>query len=346
MPKVSVIIPCLNEAKFIGSCLDSVIGGGFSLDQLEIFVVDGNSEDGTAAIVDAYAARHPNVRRVNNPARNTPCALNLGIAHARGDIVIRLDAHAVYPPNYIDLLVQWLERSGADNVGGIWKTVAADGSAISRAIAIALSHPFGVGNSWFRIGASEPRWVETVPFGCYRREVFERIGVFDEELLRDQDDEFNYRLIKSGGRILLVPQIVSKYYARDSFAKLWRMYFQYGLFKPLVIRKIGAVVKVRHVIPALLVTTVLAGFALGLWAHPILFATMLIVALYASAAMLVAVGAGRRANGRLGLVPWLWLAFITIHLAYGCGFVCGVFKLAARRWRGGSAVEQWIPISR
>jgi glycosyltransferase involved in cell wall biosynthesis len=346
MPRVSVIIPCLDEAKFIGSCLDSVLGGEFPTEDLEVFVVDGESKDGTADVVDGYAARHTNVRRLNNPHRNTPCALNLGLAHASGDIVVRLDAHAVYPRNYIRLLVDWLERSGADNVGGIWETLPADARLISRAIAIALAHPFGVGNSWFRIGSSEPRWVETVPFGCYRREVFGRIGGFDEELLRDQDDEFNYRLIKNGGRILLVPQIVSRYYARDSLRKLWRMYFQYGLFKPLVIQKIGAMMRVRHVVPALMVISVLFGAVLGLWAPPLLLLTVLVLSLYAGAAMIGSMAAVRQAGAEPALVPRLWAAFVTIHWAYGMGFVCGLFKLATRRWRSGGSAAHWIAISR
>ena len=201
MPKVSVIIPCLNEAKFIGGCLDSVLSGEFPPRDMEILVVDGNSDDGTQRIIDEYAVRHGNVRRLLNARRNTPSALNIGLAHAWGGVIVRLDAHAVYPPDYIAKLLEWLDKSGADNVGGVWETVPAGPDPICRAIALALSHRFGVGNSLFRIGSGEPRWVETVPFGCYRREVFDRIGVFDEELLRDQDDEFNYRLLKHGERI-------------------------------------------------------------------------------------------------------------------------------------------------
>jgi glycosyltransferase involved in cell wall biosynthesis len=347
MPKVSVIIPCLNEAKFIGPCLDSVLSGEFPADDLEILVVDGNSEDGTGPIVDQYAARHPRVRRLANPRRNTPSALNIGLAHATGDVIVRLDAHALYPPGYIARLVDWLERSGADNVGGIWETMPAGTDRICRAIAVALSYPFGVGNSYFRIGSREPRWVETVPFGCYRREVFERIGVFDEELLRNQDDEFNYRLLKHGGRILLVPEIVSRYYARDSYQKLWRMYFQYGLFKPLVIAKIGAVVRVRHAIPALLVGSIGTGLLLGLWMRPFLAVSAALVALYILATLFAAAAAVRKDRAATpALLPWLCAAFATIHWAYGAGFICGIYKVAARRWRSGTPAAQWIQISR
>jgi glycosyltransferase involved in cell wall biosynthesis len=322
------------------------LGGEFPVGDMEILVVDGNSEDGTGAIVDGYAACYENVRRVPNPRRNTPSALNIGLAESRGDIIVRLDAHALYPPGYIAMLVEWLERSGADNVGGVWETVAAGTGRSSRAIAIALAHPFGVGNSYFRIGSRQPRWVETVPFGCYRRQVFERIGGFDEELLRNQDDEFNYRLRKHGGRILLVPQIVTRYYARDSYRRLWRMYYQYGLFKPLVIAKIGAVVRLRHALPVLFLGSVAATFLLGLWRRPLMAVSALLVLSYALAALLAALAAVRRAKAGISLVPWLWAAFVAIHWSYGLGFALGAGKLAVRQWRGAAAPAQWIPISR
>ena len=227
-PLISIIIPCRNEREFIGLCLDSIIGNDYPQELLEVLVVDGISEDGTTPILLDYSKRYPFVRVLKNYNKTTPSALNIGISVARGEIIMRMDAHNVYPLSYISDLVKWLEKSGADNVGGIWVTRPANGAPTAKAIAIGLSHPFGIGNAYFRIGTTEPRWVDTVPFGCYRREVFERIGMFDEELVRNQDDEFNHRLIKNGGRILLVPEIVSDYYARDSLSKLWRMYYQYG----------------------------------------------------------------------------------------------------------------------
>jgi glycosyltransferase involved in cell wall biosynthesis len=345
MPKVSLIIPCLNESRFIGDCLESVLRSDFESGDLEVLVVDGESDDGTARIIDSYADRFPRIRRLNNPRRNTPAALNVGLAHARGDIIVRLDAHAIYPSNYIPLLVQWLESSGADNVGGIWETLPADQRKISRAIAIALSHPFGVGNAYFRIGTQEPRWVDTVPFGCYRRQVFERIGSFDEELLRNQDDEFNYRLIKSGGRILLVPEISSKYFARDSYQRLWRMYFQYGLFKPLVIKKTGFIVRIRHLVPALFVMSLVFSAAIGLWIHPFLVFAVVMGACYAGAAMYASVTVSL-ARRDLVLVPWLWMAFATIHFAYGLGFLCGLCKLLTRKSGAVPTPAKWIAISR
>jgi hypothetical protein len=175
--------------------------------------------------------------------------------------------------------------------------------------------------------------------------VFERIGVFDEELLRNQDDEFNYRLVRSGGRILLVPEIRSQYFARDSYQRLWRMYFQYGLFKPLVIKKSGSVVRIRHLIPALFVICVVIGTLIGLWVHPFLVMPGAIVGLYAACALCASVTASRRSGDRL-LAPCLWMAFGTIHCAYGLGFLCGIYKMVMGRRRRAASTAQWIPISR
>jgi GT2 family glycosyltransferase len=157
-----------------------------------------------------------------------------------------MDAHATCPPHYISTLVRYLHSSGADNVGGLCRTYPANEGG---AVAAALSHPFGVGSSYFRIGTVAPRWVDTVPFGCYRRDVFDRIGTFDEELTRNQDDEFNMRLLRAGGKILLIPDVVCDYVARRSLRKLWAMMYQYGLFKPLVVRKIQGVLTLYHIVP-------------------------------------------------------------------------------------------------
>ena len=182
-PLVSVIVPSRNEAHRIGPCLESILGNDYPSDRLEILVVDGMSDDGTRTVVESFGARFPQLRLVSNDRKITPAALNLGIAAAQGSVIVRMDAHVEYPRDYISALVALLEESGADNVGGVCRTLPANDSPIARAVALGMSHPLGVGNSHFRIGTSENRWVDTVPFGCYRREVFDRIGTFDEELV-------------------------------------------------------------------------------------------------------------------------------------------------------------------
>jgi glycosyltransferase involved in cell wall biosynthesis len=341
--RLSVILPCRNEARYIGACLDSILASEFPRAELEVLVVDGGSDDGTRDIVAGYSARHPSIRLLENPKGIVPTALNLGIRAAAGEVIMRMDAHVVYPPDYIPRLLRALDVSGADNVGGCIATVPAGTGPVARAIAIALSHRFGVGNSWFRVGTSSPRLVDTVPFGCYRREVFDRIGMFDEELVRNQDDEFNHRLIRHGGRVLLVPGVVARYYPRGSFAQLARMYYQYGYFKPLVAKKLGRVMTVRQLIPPAFVLGLFAVGVLALaWApaRPVWLAIAASYAVAVAASVLSAPGA-RDVGAALALAA----AFPVIHGSYGAGFLRGAWDVVVRphrRWAGPSAV----PLSR
>lgn len=342
-PLVSVIVPCRNERRYIVECLESIRANDYSPNSIEVLVIDGVSDDGTRDLLQDYVQQWPRVRWLDNPAGTTPAALNIGVRHARGEIVMRMDAHCHYPKNYVNALVEWLERSGADNVGGACRTLPASDSLTARAIAVALSHPFGVGNSRFRIGTAIPRWVDTVPFGCYRRNVFERIGLFDEELVRNQDDEFNQRLLQHGGRILLVPDVTVDYYARDSIGKVSRMYYQYGYFKPLVARKLGRVGTVRQVIPALFVATLAAAFLLGIWSATarLVFAGVLGTYLVA---LLIVVAATIPRNG-LRVAGFLIAAFPVLHFSYGWGFLRGMIRFLFRRLPTPVA-EKGVPVSR
>jgi len=340
---VSVIIPCRNEERFIGPCLDSVLANDYPLDRLEVLVVDGMSEDGTRAIVEDYAARHDCVRLLDNPKKSAPAALNIGIAHAKGQIVMRMDAHSHYPRNYISGLIAWQEKTGADNVGGVWITLPANDTCMAQAIAIGLSHPFGVGNAHFRIGVREPRWVDTVPFGCYRREVFDHIGVFDEELIRNQDDEFNLRLIRQGGKILLVPDIASCYFARDSLAKLAQTYYQYGYFKPPVLRKVRRIMTVRQVVPATFILTLIGSGAMALFFPTMRIVMASIVILY----LIAVVGCSTMVAFERGLryAPALCVVFVVLHMSYGLGFIKGIADFGIRTPKRAMGTAE-IPLSR
>ena len=342
-PVVSVIVPCRNEESFIAASLESILGNTYPKGRVEILVVDGLSEDGTRSIVSHYVAQHPAVRLLDNVGKTTPRALNVGIAAATGDIIMRMDAHATYPPDYIAGLVEWLGKSGADNVGGVCMTMPADESSVAHAIARGLSHPFGVGTSYFRIGTSAPRWVDTVFGGCYRRDVFARIGLFDEQLIRNQDDEFNHRLIARGGRILLVPDVVSYYYPRSSLAQLWRMFYQYGYFKPLVALKLGRIGTGRQVVP-MVCLGLLVGLSVASIASPVArFMLMLLVALYLSADFAVSFAVGLSSG--LRCAGWLMLVFPTLHVSYGMGYMRGIFDFVIRGKRPDIATNA-IPLSR
>lgn len=322
-PLVSIVIPCRNEAGYIEQCLDSILASDYPQDRLEILVSDGRSSDGTRQILIRYCAEHPTVILLDNPQGTTPAALNAGIRAASGEIVIRMDAHVLYPPDYIRRLVRGLQESGADNVGGVLHTVPAEETSVARAIAVGMSHRFGVGNSLFRVGVTEPREVDTVPFGCFRRELFSKVGLFDEELVRNQDDEFNFRLITRGGRVLLLPEVSCRYYARRSLAQLFRMYFQYGYFKPLVARKVGRVMTVRQLVPALLVAGVASLGIMGVWSPAARVLLALLVGLYGSLVIVAALTA-IRGHGLLCSTA-LTLVFPTLHFGYGTGFLLGIW---------------------
>ncbi len=331
VPFVSIIIPCRNEARYLGPCLDSILESAFPIDRLEVLVADGMSTDGTRELAAEYGRRYATVRVVQNPRRITPTALNRALAAARGEVIVRMDAHVVYPPEYVPRLVAALAETGADNVGGVVVTRPGGDTPVARAIAVALAHPFGVGNSYFRIGTRVPRLVDTVPFGCYRRAVFDWVGPFDEELVRGQDEELNHRLLRRGGRILLLPDVVSYYYARASLRDVARMFFQYGYYKPLVVRKVGAVLTVRQLVPAGFVGTLGAAAALAPWIPLARVALVAIAAAYASA---VAIAAAQ-ARPRLGLraAVWLLAVFPAMHVSYGVGFLRRVAELLLRPLR-------------
>jgi glycosyltransferase involved in cell wall biosynthesis len=329
-PRVSIVMPCRNEAAYIGACLDSVLATDYPLDRMEVLVADGRSNDGTREIVERCAAQHPCVRLLDNPARITPAALNTAIRVATGDVIIRMDAHGIYPRDYVPRLVRALQETGADNVGGVVITLPADDTPTARAIALAFSNPLGVGNAYFRIGVAAPRWVDTVPYGCFRRELFDRIGMFDEEMVRNQDDEFNLRVIRLGGRILLLPDVVSRYYARRSLGAVGRMFYQYGYFKPLVVRKAERITT-RQLVPPLFVLTLAVTAVLGIWMPAAREAFAGIAGAYASLVLTGAAFAIRKHGVRCAAA--LAAVFSVMHVSYGWGYLRGI-------------VDHWSPLRR
>ena len=343
LPYVSIIVPCRNEEKGIVKCLDSIISGDYPKTRIEVFIIDGMSEDGTREIIGGYARQYEFIMLLDNPRKTAPAALNIGIRKARGALIMRMDAHTVYEKDYISKCVRYLTEWNVDNVGGVCDTLPGAKTTLAGAIALALSHPFGVGNSYFRIGAKEPRFVDTVPFGCYRREIFEKIGFFDEDLTRNQDDEFNLRLIRNGGKILLAPDIISYYYARDTLDKLWKMYYQYGYFKPLVLQKIRAVLTFRQLIPPLFVAGLIIFFLSALLLKP--FRPLLVssLALYSAVNLTSSLLIASRRG--LKYMPFLPIVFSTLHAGYGLGYLKGLWDFVIlRRNREGKTGA--VPLTR
>ncbi|MCW5800451.1 MAG: Putative Succinoglycan biosynthesis protein ExoA [Nitrospira sp.] len=320
-PFVTILVPCRNEVRYIDGCLLSILMNTYDKNLLEVLVIDGVSDDGTRKEIERIAAEHPSVRLVDNPKQTTPAALNVGIQQAKGDVLIRMDAHATYPSDYISKLIDWQRKTGADNVGGIRIAVAADRTSMATAIACGVSHPFGVGTSNYQVGLTTPKWVDTVWGGCFKKELFQTLGLFDEHFVRNQDDEFNHRLIAQGGRVLLVPDVQAFYVARNSLLKLWRMYYQYGYFKPLTVHKLGKVMTMRQLVPAAMVMVGTLSLALASWFSKSLFLFLGLSSIYLIASLALGIQIGMKKGWRCGL--WMPVVFPTIHLSYGIGFLQG-----------------------
>ncbi|MCZ8204286.1 glycosyltransferase family 2 protein [Gemmatimonas sp.] len=327
-PLATCVVLCRNEASYIERCVMSLVNNRLHYPQLEILVVDGLSDDGTREIVQRLADTVPDLRLVDNVRRTTPAAFNTGILAARGSIILPIGAHATYPPHYCATLIAALQEHGADNVGGHCRTIPANGSGTARGIALALGHPLGVGNALFRLRPTTPRWADTVPFGCYRRELFDRIGLFDEELLRNQDDEFNHRLRRAGGRILLVPDVEVDYVARGSFGQLRRMFWQYGVYKPLAAAKVGSLPTVRQLVPPAFVLSLLGLAVLALLPRWPAWPLMTLVVVYALAIGSQALRLVAR-NGA-GAAAGFALAVPVMHVMYGAGWLYGALRLLLR----------------
>ena len=327
-PTLSVIIPCRNEARFIGKCLDSVLMNGYPVEQLEILVVDGMSDDGTRTIAQSYADRYQQIRVLSNPRRAIPCAINIGVAEAAGEILMRVDAHTVLENEYIERCARVLMEYGAADVGGKLRIVARDDTFIGRTIVKALTQRVGVGNLRYRFAQAEkPEVVDTVPFFCCRREVFEKIGPFNEKLARVEDVEWKRRLVRAGGRIMLVPGAVAVYQARSQLSAFWKHNLSDGMWVTLGFGRSELMpVPWRHLAPPALVGTLLC-FGLGaIWSKGLLAVFLTIFGGYFLT--LVAVSSKKAAADR----DWsasLLLPFLTMsmHLMRGFGSVWGVLRL-------------------
>jgi glycosyltransferase involved in cell wall biosynthesis len=326
---VSIICPTYNEEKFITSCLNSMLEQNFPKENLEILVVDGRSTDRTREIVAQYTAQYSFIHLLDNPYKVVPHALNIGIRNSIGNVIIRIDAHCSYPHYYISTLIKYLFELNADNVGGVWNTIPAKNTSRCRAIAIASSHKFGVGGSMHKVGSKNITQTDTVPFGCYRRDVFDRIGYFDEELTRNQDDEFNARLINHGGKIFLIPDLVIEYVARDSLRKMSSMYYQYGLFKPLVNKKLGKPATIRQFFPALFLCGLVIGAILSCYSKIIMLFYLSVCAIYWIIGFIIGMKKAMFYKD-IKIGYYLPITFFIIHISYGWGYITGIYKIITK----------------
>ncbi len=321
---VSVIIPCRNEEKFIGKCLDSLIKQDYPKDKMEILVADGRSEDGSGEMVRKYAEKYSFVKLLDNSKKFTPFGLNIGIKNSKGEVILRMDAHAGYEGDYISKCVSHLRESGADNVGGIMKTLPANDTLVAKAIAFSLSSHFGAASD-FRVGSNKPKSVDTVFGGCYKGEIFERIGLFNERLIRSQDLEFNLRIKNRGGKILLFPDVVVYYYPQPTFFKFFKHNLNDGIWSIYPLKIIKMKFKLRHYIPLLFVASLFSSFILGIFSDFFSAIFIFILFLYGSASFYFSLKIVlKEKNARfLFLMP---IAFFCRHFGYGLGSLWGIIK--------------------
>ncbi|MEL7625985.1 MAG: glycosyltransferase family 2 protein [Anaerolineaceae bacterium] len=324
---ITVILPIRNEANYINRCLDAVLAQDIQQEQLEMLVVDGMSEDRTPDIVMEYQKANPNIQLIQNPGKIVPTGMNEAIRITTGEIIIRVDGHCVISPDYVSNCIRHLQEDAVDAVGGPMQTIGED--FISEVIALVMSSKFGVGDSSFRTETGQTKLVDTVPFPAYTREIIERVGLYDEELVRNQDDEYNYRIREAGGKILLAQDVRSTYFSRGSFAKLWKQYYQYGFWKVRVLQKHPMQMSLRQFVPPVFVLSIIISLLLTLvnpWGW-------IFLALILGAYLAVNLGFSIYISARHG---WKFLlslpvAFAIIHVSYGSGFLVGLFRFA-NRW--------------
>lgn len=311
---VSVILPCQNEKKHIGACLDSILAQNYPGDFIEILVVDGMSEDGTRGILETYASKHTTIKIINNPRKIVPVAMNLGIKMAQGSIIARMDGHTTYSNDYIEKCLEFLHKTGADSVGGPMRAVGTD--YVSKAIALVHNSPFGLGGGKFH----DENWegeVDTPYLECWPRRVFDKVGLFDERLVRNQDIEFDSRIKKSGGKIFLTPEIKSFYYCRSSLISLWKQNFKNGLWGIKAIKITPGSLSVRHFVPLLFVLGLFTGWVImPIWLA-IIGSYMLCNAYFS---IMIGIKNGVK---YVFIVP---VVFIILHLSYGLGTLTGIIN--------------------
>lgn len=324
MPRVSIIVPCYNEQDTIHLLLEAIHGQTYPRRELEVVIADGLSSDRTRERIAEFQRQRPDllVRVVDNPDRSIPAGLNRAIDAARGEFIVRLDAHCIPRPDYVERCVAALEQGKGENVGGVWDIRPSGTGWQARSIAVAAAHPMGVGDARYRY-TDAPQQVDTVPFGAFRRSLVETIGRYDERLLTNEDYEFNVRVRRHGGVIWLDPAIRSVYFARANFGALLRQYLRYGYWKARMLRRYPETLRWRQALPPVFVASLAVFALLSPW-FP-LMRKLFMIELGAYAFILLLVGLHTAWRHRdLALVPGVPLAIATMHFAWGSAFLWSV----------------------
>lgn len=332
-PFVSVLLACRNEQRYIARCLDSILANDYPNDRLEILVMDGMSTDSTRGIIKKYAKVGSGLRLLDNPAGSFPAAMNIGIRNSHGSLIIIAGAHAVYQSDHIATCVRLLQGSGADNVGGALQIEPGAENPFAGAIAAGLASRFGSGNSYIRIGVQQPIWTDTAAFGCYRRELFDKIGMFDERLLGSSDLDLNRRIRSAGGRILLVPEIRVRYFADSTWSVFWRHNFADGLWVTYVLKFGSKAWSWRHWIPLAFVAGLACALALSFAWHGFIWVFLAVLGAYIIANICVSARMAIRER-KAEFMLLLPCTFAVRHFAHGLGALFGlVLLLLGVHWR-------------
>jgi succinoglycan biosynthesis protein ExoA len=335
-PSVSVIIPCRNEERTIQLVLEALDRQTYPREKTEILIADGRSTDGTIRQIEAFRERHPNasVRWIDNPGLTAPSGLNAGLRESTGEIIVRMDAHAVPARDYVEQCVRALSESGCDVVGGQWKIRPGTPGAVGRAIAAGVGSPFGAGGVRYRIGGRAAE-VDTVPFGAFRRDVFDRVGFFNEQVPVNEDYEFFYRVRAAGGKIHFTPEIRMEYIARGGLPRLAAQYFSYGHQKAVMISFHPCSVRIRQLIPAIFTLCLVTGAVAAGLSHPLAIMLGALLAIYGTAGAVFSIReAVRMKDG--AILPVLPIVFFCVHVSWGMGFWIGLTGSAVR-WLGRKA---------
>lgn len=323
---LTVICPILNEEKYIAKCIDSILEQDYPKDDLEILFVDGMSRDKTREIVAELATKYPFIHLIDNINHTVPWAMNSGIKAAKGDVIMRLDAHATYEKNYFSVLVDALQKYNADNVGAVCRTDVLNKNSKTLAIREVLSNKFGVGNSTFRTGIKTAQEVETVPFGCWRRDVFDKYGMYNVRLVRNQDIELNKRIIRGGGKIIIVPETFCTYFARETYKALAKNNCANGKWNILTVyyTKELRSLSLRHFVPLIFVLSLIVPIFVGLFWNPALY-----ISASALCAYLLTLGtvSAKLAMSKTLNFFYLLASFAVLHISYGWGSFIGILKL-------------------
>lgn len=325
LPTVSVIAPCRNEAPFIEKTIRTILENDYPAELIELLVVDGMSTDGTWEIVRRMAEQDERIRLLDNPKKIVPSAMNIGIKASRGEYILRVDCHSAFATNYITKCVEVSQRMGGDNVGGYIRTLPGADTATAIAIAAATSSRFGVGNSMFRLSGPEQE-VDIVPFGTFRRSLFDKIGLYDERLVRNQDIELNSRIRKAGGRIVISPEIEIYYYNRSTYGGLWQQAFNNGLWNPYTVwlRGRGAGLFPRHFVPMFFVLGLIAMTIGAFFWWPVKWLLIGYALSYLSVAVFFSIKSSNSTKSNTFLVL---LAYIVLHIAYGLGSLWAIITI-------------------